>query len=53
VSEYWRVLQIDHHDPIAPPEAIVRLLEVAGEATGVSSDANDRFEMESKAYARL
>ncbi|MDA8046658.1 MAG: ATP-binding protein [Actinomycetota bacterium] len=44
MSESWRVLQIDHRDPIAPLEGIVRLLDMAGEATGAGYGRSDVVE---------
>lgn len=44
MSESWRVLQIDHRDPIAPLETIVHLLEIAGEATGAGYGRSDVVE---------
>lgn len=40
----WRVLTIDHHDPIAPFEEIVRLIDVAGAATGAEYGRSDVVE---------
>jgi transitional endoplasmic reticulum ATPase len=40
----WRVLTIDHLDPIAPVEDIVRLIDVAGTATGAGYGRGDVVE---------
>lgn len=44
MSKSWHVLQIDHRDPIAPLESIVRLLELVGEATGAGYGRSDVVE---------
>lgn len=40
----WRVLTIDHRDPIAPFEEVVRLIDVAGTATGAQYSRSDVVE---------
>lgn len=41
MSDSWRVLKIDHRDSIAPVEAIVRLLDLSGDATGAGYGKSD------------
>ena len=40
----WRVLTIDHRDPIAPVEDVVRLIDLAGTATGAQYSRSDVVE---------
>ncbi|HXQ62406.1 MAG TPA: GNAT family N-acetyltransferase [Acidimicrobiales bacterium] len=40
----WRVVTIDHHDPIAPFEDVVRLIDVVGTATGAAYGRSDVVE---------
>jgi len=44
VSAEWRVLSLDHRDPMAPFEEIVRLIEVAGTATTAAYGRSDVIE---------
>ena len=40
----WRVLSIDHRDPVAPFEDVVRLIDVAGTATSAAYSRSDVIE---------
>lgn len=40
----WRVVTIDHRDPIAPFEEVVRLIDLAGTATGAQYGRSDVVE---------
>lgn len=44
MSPGWRVLSIDHHDPVAPFEEVVRLIDAAGIATGAAYGRSDVIE---------
>jgi len=44
VTVAWRVLPLDHRDPMAPFEEIVRLLDLAGTATTASYGRSDVIE---------
>jgi GNAT superfamily N-acetyltransferase len=44
VTTSWRVVTIDHHDPIAPFEEVVRLIDVVGTATGAAYGRSDVVE---------
>ncbi len=44
MSTAWRVLSIDHRDPIAPFEEIVRLIDAAGTATAAGYSRSDVVE---------
>lgn len=44
MNDSWRVLKIDHRDPIAPVEQIVRLLDLSGGATGAGYGKSDVVE---------
>jgi GNAT superfamily N-acetyltransferase len=40
----WRVLSIDHRDPVAPVEDVVRLIDAAGTATAAAYSRSDVVE---------
>lgn len=44
VTTGWRVLSIDHRDPVAPFEDIVRLIDAAGMATAAAYSRSDVVE---------
>ncbi|MGH9088531.1 MAG: ATP-binding protein [Acidimicrobiales bacterium] len=44
MSTTWRVLKLDHRDPMAPFEEIVRLIDVAGTATAAGFSRSDVVE---------
>jgi GNAT superfamily N-acetyltransferase len=44
VSASWRVLSIDHGEPVAPVEEIVRLIDAAGTATAAAYSRSDVVE---------
>jgi transitional endoplasmic reticulum ATPase len=44
MSPGWRVISIDHRDPVAPFEEVVRLIDVAGMATGAPYGRSDVIE---------
>jgi len=44
VTPGWRVFSIDHHEPIAPFEEIVRLIDLAGTATAAAYGRSDVVE---------
>src|ERR1700737_1633539 len=44
MSEAWRVLKIDHRDPVAPLEQIVRLIDLSGTAMGAGYGRSDAVE---------
>ena len=44
VTTGWRVLSIDHRDPVAPFEDIVRLIDAAGTATAAAYSRSDVVE---------
>ncbi len=44
MSTGWRVLSIDHRDPIAPFEEVVSLIDIAGTATGAAYGRSDVIE---------
>ncbi|HTT90517.1 MAG TPA: bifunctional GNAT family N-acetyltransferase/ATP-binding protein [Acidimicrobiales bacterium] len=44
MSPGWRVLSIDHQDPVAPFEEVVRLIDVAGTATSAAHSRSDVIE---------
>jgi transitional endoplasmic reticulum ATPase len=44
MSPTWRVLAIDHRDPIAPLEEVVRLIDLSGSATGAGYGRSDVLE---------
>jgi len=44
MSPAWRVISIDHQDPVAPFEEVVRLIDVAGTATGAAYGRTDVVE---------
>ena len=44
VSSAWRVLSIDHGEPVAPFEEIVRLIDAAGTATAAAYSRSDVVE---------
>ena len=44
VTTGWRVLSIDHRDPVAPFEDVVRLIDVAGTATSAAYSRSDVIE---------
>jgi transitional endoplasmic reticulum ATPase len=41
VPQGWRVQRVDHRDPLAPVEDIVRLIDVAGTATAAAYSRSD------------
>ena len=41
VTQGWRVQPVDHRDPLAPVEEIVRLIDVAGTATAAAYSRSD------------
>ena len=44
VTTSWRVLSIDHRDPVAPSEDVVRLIDAAGAATAAAYSRSDVVE---------
>lgn len=40
----WRVVSVDHREPVAPPEDVVRLIDAAGLATAVGYGRSDVVE---------
>jgi transitional endoplasmic reticulum ATPase len=44
MSRNWRVVSIDHREPVAPPEDVVRLIDAAGLATAVGYGRSDVVE---------
>jgi transitional endoplasmic reticulum ATPase len=44
VTPAWRVLSVDHRDPVAPFEDVVRLIDLAGSATAAAYGRSDVVE---------
>ena len=44
MSRLWRVMSVDHLDPVAPVEEVVRLLDLAGTATAAAYGRSDVVE---------